>query len=159
MFLVLLFRISWNLLLWNWTLKKLQIIKNYFISTGTIVNRSYVKCFLLKAILLKKNVIATISQSWNGSCEIFKSQLRNLLSLKLDLINGISMKWILWKLLLLKIYFVYLSFSLGFYQWKWAFSKLRLLTNFFRCIYMLPISWICVVPYSKCIFCFCKFEN
>jgi len=59
----------------NLNFLKNALDENDFISTGTIVNRSFVKCFLVKAILLNNCDIYIVS---------FRLQLRNIVSLKLD---------------------------------------------------------------------------
>ena len=80
-------------------LLKNALDENDLILTGTIVNRSFVKCCLLKVSLL-------------NNCDIY-CFVRNVV-----VTPFYEIKDSLVKVLLLKMYLVYLLFSLGFYHYK-----------------------------------------
>ena len=101
--------------------------ENYFNSTGSIVNGSLVKCFSVKAIFLN-----------NGGIYCFvQIAVAKYSSLKLDF--G---KWHFYEIkdsfaevLLLKMYSVYLPFSLGFYHYKMSFLESVLFENLFESLF------------------------
>ena len=73
----------------------------------------------------------------NGDIYLFRLQLRNIVSLKLDF--G---KWHFYEIkdsfaevLLLKMYSVYLPFSLGFYHYKMSFLESVLFENLFESLF------------------------
>jgi len=80
-------------------LLKNALDENDLILTGTIVNRSFVKCCLLKVSLL-------------NNCDIY-CFVRNVV-----VTPFYEIKDSLVKVLLLKMHLVYLLFSLGFYHYK-----------------------------------------